>query len=84
VDSTPKPPKIFANRVIKQLIQHMFADSLKIESEDYDSIRVTFRKLDGRWEDFLLGDPEQLEKLQNVIKAWAALPDRKQKGEDLI
>lgn len=79
----PKPPKVFANRIIKQLIQHMFADGFKIKAEDYDSIRVTFRSLGGSWEEFLLGNPKQLELLQQVIQAWAVLPhDRK--GEDLI
>lgn len=83
MNDTPKPPKIFANRVIKQLIQHMFADSFKIKAEDYDMIRVAFRNLGGRWEAFYLGDPKQLERLQTVIKAWASVP-RDKKGEDLI
>jgi len=73
VDDRPKPPKIFANRVIKQLVGHMFADGFKLKTKDYEAIRVTFRALKGSWDQLGLGDMEQLELLQNVVTAWAAL-----------
>jgi hypothetical protein len=77
VDNGPKPPKIFANRVIKQLVGHMFADDFKLKAKDYEAIRVTFRALKGSWDQLGLGDMKQLELLQKVVTAWAALPHEK-------
>ena len=65
------------------MIQHMFADQFKIKPEDYDSIRVTFRKLEGNWEELCLGSPEELKRLQDVILAWGSL-DHDKKGEALV
>jgi len=83
VDDRPKPPKVFANRVIKQLIEHMFADPFKIKANDYQAIRVTFRSLGGSWDQLGLGDIKQLELLQQVVGAWASLPHEK-KNETVV
>lgn len=83
MDDRPKPPRIFANKVIKQLVSHMFADGPKLKAKDYDAIRVTFRTLKGSWDQLGHGDLKQLELLQQVIAAWAALP-REKKPEGLV
>ncbi len=77
MEDRPKQPRIFANKVIKQLIGHMFADGFKVKAKDYDAIRVTFRTLEGSWDQLGLGDMKQLELLQQVVTAWAALPHEK-------
>ena len=38
MDDRPKPPRIFANKVIRQLIDHLFADGFKVKANDYASI----------------------------------------------
>lgn len=77
MDDRPKPPRIFANKVIKQLVAHMFADNFKVKAADYNAIRVTFRALEGSWDRLGLGDMKQLQLLQQVVGAWAALPHEK-------
>jgi hypothetical protein len=77
VNDGPKPPKIFANKVIKQLIEHLFADDFKVKSADYESIRVVFRSLGGSWDQLGLGDIKQLDLLTKVITGWSQLPHEK-------
>ena len=77
MDSRPKTPHIFANKVIKILIESMLADDFKIKSEDYQAIRVVFRKLDGSWDQLGLGSLEELEKLKKVITGWSKIPHDK-------
>lgn len=74
MEERPKQPKIFANRVIKQLASHMIADGPKLKGEDYSAIRVAFRHLNGSWSELGAGDLKQLGLLQQVIMAWAAVP----------
>jgi hypothetical protein len=77
VNDRPKPPKIFANKVIKQLIEHMFADDFKVKAADYSSIRVVFRTLGGSWDQLGLGSMKELELLQKVVTGWSQLPHEK-------
>lgn len=83
MDDRPKSPRIFANKVIKQLVSHMFADGFKLKSSDYEAIRVTFRKLGGSWIQLGLGDMAQLGLLQKVVTAWGSLPHEK-KSDSVI
>lgn len=80
MDDKPKPPRIFANKVIKQLISHMFADSFKLKASDYQAMRVVFRSLGGTWSAIWHGDMKQLELLQKVVKGWASQPHEQSKG----
>lgn len=79
----PKPPKVFANQVIRQIIEHMFADDFKIKADDYMMIRVVFRKMGGSWEKIGLGSLKDFLLLQNVIQGWSKLPHEK-KSDTLI
>lgn len=55
----------------------MFADGFKVKAKDYDAIRVTFRALNGSWDQLGLGDMKQLQLLQQIVGAWASLPHEK-------
>lgn len=83
MDDRPKPPKIFANRVIRQLIEHMFADDFKIKANDYMAIRVVYRKLGGSWDQLGLGSMKELELLSKVVQGWAQLPHER-KSDSVI
>lgn len=83
MDDRPKPPKIFANRVIKQLVEHMFADGFKVKAKDYMAIRVVFRTLGGSWDQLGLGSMKDLDLLQQVVTGWSKLPHEK-KGDAVI
>lgn len=69
---TPAPPKILANRVIQQMVDHMVADGPVLEAKDFMVIRTTYRSLGGKWTDILGGDKAQLELLKKTVEAWAS------------
>jgi hypothetical protein len=70
-------PRVLANKVILNLIQHMVSDELTPTWDDYASIRVVFRKCQGEWASLVEGDPQQIELLKNIVTAWGQMPIRK-------
>jgi hypothetical protein len=84
MNDTEKPPRQFANQVLKQVIQHLLTDDMVVEANDYASIRVTFRKLGGSWFDLSQGDITQIDLLKKVVTAWGALPNRKKVQDQVI
>jgi len=68
-------PKITANRVIKQMIDHSGAD-LEVTAQDYSMIRIVFRNQGGSWEKVIKGDSEALQLLSSVVASWATQPQR--------
>jgi len=82
---SPSPPKVFSHRVIKQMVEHMFGDTLgTLSLADYKVIRVVFTKCKGSWEKLCSGDMVQLELLAKIITGWGKMPNRKPPTEDLI
>lgn len=80
----PVPPSQLANRVIKQMIEHLFTDDLLVEKQDYLAIRTVYRSLGGTWEAFIDGDNVQINRLSQVIAAWGQMPGRKKQSDDLL
>ena len=80
----PTPPHVFANHVIKQMISHLFGDTLVITYEDYEALRVAFRSLGGLWIEIGGGNIAHLSLLAKVLTTWGQMPDRKKSGERLI
>lgn len=74
MDEEPQVPKIFANRVVDQVIQHMVGDQVKAKPQDFMAIRVTFRHLGGSWEKIVAGDLLSIELLKQVVGAWGQMP----------
>ena len=77
----PKPPLLFANRVVRMLIDHLYGPDLIATDEDYSLIRLTFRKLQGSWEQVWQGDTKQNLLLKNCVNAWAKMPNRKRETD---
>jgi hypothetical protein len=69
-------PSVLANKVVLQLIEHGVSDKLRPGWEDFTSIRVVFRQCGGSWVALLDGDPQHLELLRNIVKAWGQMPMR--------
>lgn len=69
-------PRILANKVLLQLIQHGVSEKLMPSWEDFTSIRVVFRQCGGSWRALLEGDHLQLQLLRNIVMAWGQLPAR--------
>jgi len=70
-------PKILANKVIRQLIQHMVSDEIEPSWEDFAAIRVVFRQCGGSWDELIQGSIDTLNLLKNVVTAWGQMPRRK-------
>ena len=79
---TPKPPFEFANRIIRQMIDHVWGGDIIIEPNDYLTMRAVFRRCGGEWEKILGSDLVHLELLKTVVNSWGALPDHKKKPEE--
>jgi muramidase (phage lysozyme) len=72
-----EPPKVFANKVIRLLIRNLASEDFEVRANDYMAIRVLFRHYGGSWAELGSGDLGQVALLQNVVRAWAALPHTK-------
>jgi DNA topoisomerase-1 len=76
-DCTPEPPLLFANRIIRQLVDHMLSEDLITEEVDFHVMRLVFRQCGGSWEQLLNGSPVQNELLKTVVTTWGKMPGRK-------
>jgi hypothetical protein len=77
-------PKIFANKIIFQLIQHMVSDDMTVEPRDYMALRRVFKRCGGSWEKLAEGDQIQIELLKTVVTGWGQLPKNTKKSESLV
>ena len=84
MNDTPDPPRIFANRVVKQMIAHMLSEDILVEPRDYIAIRTAFRWGGGSWDHIGEGDILHLGFLQRIISAWGALPGRRHESQEII
>lgn len=80
-DTGPKPPLVFANRVIRMLVDHLHGPDMMMTKEDYSQIRVTFRSKGGSWEPVWQGDTEQLDTLKAIVNVWAKMPERQREAD---
>jgi hypothetical protein len=77
-------PKVLANKVIRQLVQHMVSGQLELSWEDYTAIRVVFRQCGGSWDQLIQGNIQTVELLKTIVTAWGQSPQRKQEMERVI
>lgn len=81
MECQPDPPLLFANRIIRQLVDHMASSDLVIDESDFNNLRSVFRRCQGSWEKLLSGDPVHTELLKLIVSTWTQLPERKQDME---
>jgi len=79
-----KQPKVFANKVLCQLIHHMVDENMVIEPRDYIALRKVFRRCGGSWEKLGEGDQVQIELLKTIVTSWGQMPGRKKESDDLV
>lgn len=70
MDETPTPPLVFANRVIRQYVDHSVGAETILLPQDYYVIRLVFRWCGGLWERLELGDIVHNRLLSSIISAW--------------
>ena len=81
---TKELPRVFANRMIQQIIENSLGDDTVIEPNDYMAIRTAFRNLGGTWEQISLGNHETVNLLKQVITAWGQDPKRQKQQPVLV
>jgi len=70
MDSSNNTPKIFANQMIRLIVDQSFGEELAITPDDYSVMRVAFRNMDGKWAEISQGNHEHLNKLKQIVSAW--------------
>ena len=81
MNDKPIPPLVFANHVLKQMIEHLFGEDIIIKNADYTALRVAFRWAKGSWEEIGHGNIEQIKLLGKFISAWGNMPERERTGD---
>lgn len=84
MDDLKPPPKVFANHVIRQMVDHMFGETLVTEKADFMVIRTAFRSLGGAWGAISLGSLPHLELLKQVVTTWGQTPGRKNTTQEVV
>jgi hypothetical protein len=81
MNDKPTPPLVFANHVLKQMIEHLLGEDIIIKNADYTALRVAFRSAGGSWTAVGHGDIKQIELLAKFISAWGNMPERERTGD---
>lgn len=82
IDS-PDPPQVFANKVIRQMVDHML-EGRSMEKKDYLSIRTVFRSCKGSWQEIIDGNIKHLKLLADVVVGWGAASPAPEEDEEFI
>lgn len=77
-------PKIFANRLIRQVVDSSLGPDFETGPNDYLVMRTAFRSLGGEWVRVSLGDPKQVELIKQVVSTWGQQPERQAKSKVLV
>jgi len=75
---------MMANKVIKQMVEHMFSEDVPLQFKDYMAIRAVFRHLGGLWVSIEQGDVQQIEKLSKIVIAWGLMPEHQNQKDQVV
>jgi len=81
MDEERNTPLIFANRLIRMMVDHVGGEDMVVLPHDYTVMRVLFRKAKGSWEKVSHGDIVQTRTLNAIVSAWAKMPARNRQTE---
>lgn len=81
VEESTEHPKVMANWIISQMVDHMLADAPELTGKDYMVIRTVFRSAGGEWSEITGGDTKSLDLLKEVVTAWGAEQGPKKQSE---
>ncbi len=81
MDAPKKPPIVFANHVIRQTADHVVDDKVMILPQDFTTLRVVFRRMNGSWAKIADGDIHHSRLLARIVKRWGKQPGRKYESE---
>lgn len=75
-DDCRNVPLVFADRVIRQIIDHLGSPDLVATDKDFANIRSVFRRCKGSWECVWNGDLVHNELLKTIVTSWIQMPGR--------
>ena len=84
LDPEQQIPFVFADRIIRQLVDHMVGEDTVTEDIDFLSIRQLYKIRKGSWEAFLNGDPSHNNLLKDIVVAWSKTPAGKKKKPETL
>jgi len=77
------PPLVFANRVIRRMVDNFLGDDVIVTKENYLCMRTVFRSQGGSWERVAAGDIEHTRLLSRLVMAWGNLPGRRREVDEV-
>lgn len=81
MDDAPNPPIHFANRIVRQFVDHLFGPDMLVLPEDFTTLRLAFRVGGGSWERLLHGDITHTRFLEELLIAWGGKKERIRRTE---
>lgn len=76
-----KLPLVFANRLIRRLVNNVCGSDLILTPGDYTVLRVVFRRCRGSWEAVVRGDVVHTRLLTNIVTSWGGMPGRQRRTD---
>ena len=84
MDVGPKnPPLVFANQVIRRLVDNLLGGDMIVSKENYLTMRTVFRSRGGSWSKITEGDTDHTRLLVRVVAAWGRLPGRRREVDEV-
>lgn len=81
MDEADSQPLIFANRVIRQYVDHLVGADTILLRQDYLVIRMVFRWCKGSWENLEHGDIIHNRLLSKILSKWGETAKHKKDVE---
>jgi hypothetical protein len=63
------------------MIDHMLAEDMIAEPEDYLTMRTAFRAKGGSWSEIGEGSTKDLGILKDIVVEWGQMPDREKESD---
>lgn len=76
MDDQKRPPLLFANRVLRRLVDNLCGNNMIATPQDYLTLRTVFRWCHGSWEAVNQGDIVHTRLLATLVMAWGKMPGR--------
>jgi hypothetical protein len=76
MDAPAAPPNQLANRIIRQLVDHLFGEGMVVRKADYQALRVVYRQMGGSWASLVDGSNTAIGLLEKIVTAWGQMPGR--------
>ena len=70
-------PLVFANRIIRRLMDNTHGNDVILTEENYLTIRTVFKRYGGSWQKLYEGDENHTRLLIRIVSSWGKMPSLK-------